>query len=243
MTDEVRDARRMNVNQQKALKLRKDADYLDKVWRDCRVASAVGSGTGLVGGLLTIGAGVVTALFGEGTASLLVFTGIAMGATEAAINVGTSYIESSINSSQVEEAAKVVRDARDSAQKVMDTIERMKSRARFGKMIILVFLASGTLELELKDLLKQLHYLYAQYRSSRGSLVEIGEIGTTITQTAEQASSKVGGKTLRNIMVGASAAFVVLDALSLGFTIRDLIQGKKSEAAKRLRQKATEIRS
>ena len=225
IADLVRDTRKMNVSLQNAVsKLRKTADYLDEVWKDCRVANVVGNGAGVVGGLLTIGAGVVTVL-SAGTASLLVFTGMAMGVAGAGINVGTSYIESSINSSQVEEAEKAVREVKESAQKVMDTIEAMKSRARNGKMLFLGLLASKTLELEIDEVVKNL--LHAVFRSFGGSFLGTGEsvtaLATTTTQAAGQASFKVGAKTLRNIMVGTSAAFVVVDALSLGFTVRDLI--------------------
>ena len=245
IVDLVRDTRKMKISQQNAVtKLCQTADYLDEVWKDCRVANAVGNGAGVVGGLLTIAAGVVTVL-SAGTATLIFFAGIAMGAAGAGINIATSYVEYSINSSRVEEAEKAVRDAMESAQKVMDTIERIKSTGRNGKMLFLTFLASKSLGVEVDEVVKNL--LRGMFRSFGGSLVESGETVTTLatitTQAGGQVTFKMGANTLRNIMVGTSAAFVVLDALSLGFTIRDLIQGKKSEAAKRLRQKATEIRS
>lgn len=237
IADLLREAGKMAVNLQNTVsKFRKTADYLDEVWKDCRVANVVGNGAGVVGGILTIGAGVVTVL-SAGTASLLVFTGMAVGAVGAGINVGTSCIESSINSSKVEEAERAVKE-------VMDTIEAMKSRVQNGKMLYLTFLTLKTLGLEVDEAV--INVLYAMLQYFGGSAVEIGAetvtaLATTTTQAAGQASFKLGANTLRKIMVGTSAAFVVLDALSLGFTVRDLIRDKKSEAAKCLRQKATEM--
>ena len=36
------------------------ANYLDKVWRDCRIASTIGNSAGILGGVLTIGGGTAT---------------------------------------------------------------------------------------------------------------------------------------------------------------------------------------
>lgn len=45
----------------------------------------------------------------------------------------------------------------------------------------------------------------------------------------------------KEVLVVISVAFLMLDALDLGYTIRDIFKNKGSEAAKHLREKANEI--
>ena len=46
----------MTLAKQKAIEhLYDTANYLDKVWRDCKIASIAGNSAGILGGLLTIG--------------------------------------------------------------------------------------------------------------------------------------------------------------------------------------------
>ena len=52
-----------------------------------------------------------------------------------------------------------------------------------------------------------------------------------------QNSTRLAGK----VIVGVSAAFLVWDAIDLGFTLTDLIRKKGSQAAKILRDKADQL--
>ena len=45
----------------------------------------------------------------------------------------------------------------------------------------------------------------------------------------------------REVLVVVNVTFLMFDALDLGFTIRDILENKGSEAAKILRKKANEI--
>ncbi len=67
------------------------ADYLDKVWKDCKVATMVGISTSIVGGALTIGAGVATILT-AGVASPLLIAGIAVTAAGSLTNITTRVV-------------------------------------------------------------------------------------------------------------------------------------------------------
>ena len=52
-----------------------------------------------------------------------------------------------------------------------------------------------------------------------------------------QNSTRMAGR----VIVGVSAAFLVWDAIDLGFTVADLVRRKGSQAAKILRDKADEL--
>ena len=62
-----------------------------------------------------------------------------------------------------------------------------------------------------------------------------------IVQAGAKAGSKVVGKVVGKVIIGVNVVFVVWDTIELGFTIRDLVENKGSEAAKVLRQKAEKL--
>ena len=53
-----------------------------------------------------------------------------------------------------------------------------------------------------------------------------------------QAGIKAGGKLAGGLIIGISTVFLTWDIINLGFTIRDLVEKKGSDAAKELKQKA-----
>ena len=53
-----------------------------------------------------------------------------------------------------------------------------------------------------------------------------------------QAGIKAGGKLAGGLIIGISTVFLTWDIIDLGFTIRDLVEKKGSDAAKELKQKA-----
>ena len=241
----VNDVRKMNGRMQSAVdKLRTTADYLDKVWKDCRIAAAVGSGTGVVGGLLAIGGGVATIL-SAGAATPLLIAGIAVGAAGTGTKLGTNSIEAVINSSQVKEADEVVNAACEIAKNVRNKVEMWSGRETRAKQQFLGYLASKMVDIELDT--KTMSVIYGMLRST-GSFVQTSETcvaasAETTAKAAGNAGAKLGAKAAGGIIIGVSAAFVVWDAVDFGFTVRDLVQDKKSEAAKELRQRAKEIES
>lgn len=116
------------------------ADYLDKVWRDCKIASVSGNSAGIVGGVLTIGGGIATVLT-AGAASPLLIAGIALGAAGAGTNLGTAIAEAAINSSQLQEAEKALQDAHESTVKVKEQIQGWKETKSAVRLWFLAQLA------------------------------------------------------------------------------------------------------
>ena len=72
-----------------------------------------------------------------------------------------------------------------------------------------------------------------------------GQAGTQAADDMVQAGARAGseavGEVVGKVIIAVNVAFVVWDAIDLGFTIRDLVENKGSEAAKVLRQKADEL--
>lgn len=244
ISDFVEGAKEMTESTQVAVdKLRDAADYLDKVWKDCRIATAVGSGVGIVGGFLTIGGGIATALT-AGIAPPLLIAGIAVGAVGAGTNLGTSAIETLINSSQVKAADEALKKADEVKQKVMDTVHLWRRRKDTAKLAFFGKLASKMLNIDLDVTTKNI--INGLLQSKGFSLFETTPtcataLAESTTKAAGKAGLKLGTKTAGGIIIGASAVFVIVDALEFGFTVRDLVQDKKSDAAKSLRQKAKDI--
>ena len=74
-----------------------------------------------------------------------------------------------------------------------------------------------------------------------------GQAGAQAADDVVQAGARVGseavGEAVGKVVIVVNVAFVVWDAIDLGFTIRDLVENKGSEAAKVLRQKADKLES
>ena len=72
-----------------------------------------------------------------------------------------------------------------------------------------------------------------------------GQAGTQAADDMVQAGARAGseavGEVVGKAIILVNFAFVVWDAVDLGFTIRDLVENKGSEAAKVLRQKADKL--
>ena len=62
--------------------LNEAANYQDKEWRDCRIASTIGNSAGILGGVLTIGGGIAT-IFTAGAATPLLMAGFSLGLAAA----------------------------------------------------------------------------------------------------------------------------------------------------------------
>lgn len=135
------------------------ADYLDKVWWDCRIASVAGNSAGIIGGVLTIGGGIATVLT-AGAATPLLIAGIAFGAAGATTNLGTAAAEAAINSTQLQDAEKAFQGAHESVKKVTEQIQEWKETPKnvlrlcflarlavtlFGQNHIVVMLIKGVL--------------------------------------------------------------------------------------------------
>ena len=319
----------MNVAVESTIKnLRSTADYLDQVWKDCKFASAAGSSAGILGGLLTVGGGVATAMT-AGVAALLLMAGTAIGAAGACTNLGANIVEACINSSLIQEADGAVENANRAINNVREKIRLLKNGKSQARLVFLAGLAArmlgpnhlavtfiqGLLRPDLLSKVLSEHGTRAVSKlalrlgvtetstaATRGLLEtgsrEVLNIGVTTgvrraggktgavtvqkiskrittrvskkvgTKAGARALSKAGSKTASNagnvavkegsnavgkvgtkvgakaageIIMGVSAAFLILDALELGFTVRDIVNNKGSDAARCLRDRADEL--
>ena len=76
-------------------------------------------------------------------------------------------------------------------------------------------------------------------------MAQVGKAGLQasddVAQAGAQAGSKSAGKYAGKVLIAANIAFLMVDCIDLGFTIRDLVQNRGSEAANKLREKAREL--
>ena len=61
-----------------------------------------------------------------------------------------------------------------------------------------------------------------------------------MAQAGAKAGSKAG-KYAGKVLIAANIAFLMVDCIDLGFTVRDLVKNKGSEAAKDLSKKAKQL--
>lgn len=77
--------------------------------------------------------------------------------------------------------------------------------------------------------------------AGKASAKAVRKAGAGAADDVLQAGTKAGGKLAGGLIVGISAVFLAWDIAELGFTIRDLLEKKGSDAAKDLRQKAEKL--
>lgn len=131
----------MNLAKLKAIEHLYDAaNYLDKVWRDCKIASLTGNSAGILGGLLTIGGGIATVLT-AGAASPLLIAGISLGAAGAGTNLGTAAVEAAINSAKLQEVEIALQGADELTKKVKEQIHEWKATKNELRLYFLAWLA------------------------------------------------------------------------------------------------------
>jgi len=238
-------------------KLERAADYLDSVWLRCRVSKTMGTSVSLVGGGLTIAGGILTVAT-AGVATPVLIAGIATSSVGAATNIGTSIVEKLLNSKQVKDLNAAFERDKMLTTKFERQIEEVKRHQDSPHLSLLYYsikqflgadhllmailkevLLSGLVDgkgeedkREPASLMKQESKDGVQYNPlDAGALVEGGKV-------IGQNSFKMAGQ----VIIGVSAAFLVWDAIDLGFTISDLVRKKGSQSAKVLRDKATMLR-
>ena len=139
-------------------RLRELADDLDEVWRDCQRVSAVATGVGILGGVLTIAGGVLATIMTAGTAAPFLVAGAALGATAVFTNIGTSTVEAKARSDITKEAEQAVEEANRKIQQVKNQINELKklkskSRLLFFSWLVTIMVGKNPME---APLLKQL---------------------------------------------------------------------------------------
>ena len=267
------------------------ADKLDQVWRDCKIAHAAGTTGGIISGCLALAA--VTVMTG-GAATPFLLAGLGFGVGGAVTNIGTSCVEASINSSEIEKAEKLWREALDSINVVTTTVQSWLNKKEMARIAYILYLAEAfefvdpVLLNMLHDMvstafgipiniLKKLSAAAAPSKAGAKLLTEVGaqggkgiaqladdaaQVGKTglqvaddmaqvgkaglqasddVAQAGAKAGSKSAGKYAGKVLIAANIAFLMVDCIDLGFTVRDLVKNKGSEAAKDLRRKAKQL--
>lgn len=117
--------------------LHEAADKIDDVWRDCKIAYAFGTTGAIASGIISLGAMVMTG----GVASPLVYAGLGLGLGSLGINLGTSKIETAINSAEVEKAEKLLKETLDSIDKVQQLITNWLNKKEIARIVYICLLA------------------------------------------------------------------------------------------------------
>lgn len=230
--------------------LRAAAAKLDELWTMCKAAQAAGSTGSLVGGFLTIAGGIATVM-SAGAASPLLLAGIGIGVAGASTNVVSSIVKSAISTSEIKKAEKDLQDTRDSINDVKNTIQVWLHTKGEEELLYICRLAALTLKLGDPTIkLLQNAILPSLLRISVKIPEVTGEValksgvavaGRAAAQSGAKAGVKGGGSLADRLMIGVSPVFTVWDFIDLGFTIKDIVQNKGSEAARSLRQRADKI--
>ena len=266
------------------------ADKLDQVWRDCKIAHAAGTTGGIISGCLALGGIIMSG----GAATPFLLAGLGFGVGGAVTNIGTSCVEASINSSEIEKAEKLWREALDSINVVTTTVQSWLDKKEMARIAYILYLAEAFEFVDpvllnlLHDvvstvfgipinILKRLSAAAAPSKAGAKLLTEVGaqggkgiaqladdaaQVGKTglqvaddmaqvgkaglqasddVAQAGAKAGSKSAGKYAGKVLIAANIAFLMVDCIDLGFTVRDLVKNKGSEAAKDLRRKAKQL--
>lgn len=234
------------------------ANRLDEVWKESKKIQATGKGASIAGGLLAIAGGVATAMT-LGAATPLLIAGMSIGVAGAGTNLVSSFGEASKNSSEIKKAEEKLKDTKDSISDVHDTIQLWLKTKEDVRLLYICCLAE--LNQEKNDLVKNLLQnvvLHSMMLSvvvlgvtGRAALssgmfladVAVQGVAKAATSGLAEGGAKAAGQVASKVMIGVTAALVLWDAIDLGYTIKDIVQEKGSEAARCLRQKADELES
>ena len=190
-------AKRMIFNAQVTTKsLRKVADKLDEVWKDCKIAHACGTTAEIVGGVLTIVGGIAT-IMTLGIASPLLLAGMGVGVAGAGTNLGTSIMEASINSSEIKKAEKDLKETFDCINNVRNNVQLWLDRKEEAQLLFIYCLAIQTLELS-DPVIKLLQQVLLNVTNLSAAIVEAAtsvfvEVQRGIT-IGVRAPSDLGGR-------------------------------------------------
>ena len=261
--------RLLEARQDTIEKLRASAAYLDSVWLRCRVSRTLGTSASVVGGGLTIAGGVLTTLT-AGAAAPVLIAGIATSSLGAATNIGTSVVEKIINSKQIREMNEAFDRDREVTMKFEDQLQDLRKTYKDSPYLSTLYYSIkesiGESHLLIPVLQTILLYDDNPFHSrtetdtatERHNLPQNPSLLTS-SNSAENlrfnpldaemvldGGKVIGQNSLRvagQVIIGINAAFLVWDAIDLGFNITDLVRKKGSEAARVLTEKAELLES
>ena len=212
----------------------------------------MGTSVSLVGGGLTIAGGILT-IATAGVATPILIAGIATGSVGAATNIGTSIVEKLLHSKQIKDLNVAFERDKMLTTKFERQIEAVKRHRDSPHLSVLYY--------SIKEFLGPEHLLMTILKEVLLSGLEKGAESRQVQQNSllrEESRDGVrfspldagalveGGKVIGQnsfrmagqVIIGVSAAFLVWDAIDLGFTISDLVRRQGSKSAQVLRDKA-----
>lgn len=199
--------------------LRALADRIDKVWWEYKLRCAVASLSCLIGGTITYRTGDVR--------------GMGIGLAGAIISVKAYAIQEELNSEDYRMAQKLLNETNESFFVVKDKISGWSIAQDYSRLIYIYQLA------EVQEVGPQvLATLREHIFDSLG--IPAGFVRHTATHLVNS-GARAARDHLRNLNTALNTALLFVDAIELGFTIKDLIENKGSQLAKDLREKAEEI--
>ena len=203
----------MNVSLEKAVRhLRKAADYLDQVWKDCKIASAVGSSAGITDSVLTVLGGVATFMTARAATPLLIAC-TAIGLAGTCTNLGTTAVEALINSTIIQEADGAVEGANRAIQKVRQSINKMKTGKSQVRLLFLAGLATRMLGKN------HLVVAFIKYLLSTDLLSKALPALTDAVRTISASASKAGIETFKTVAGTSLIENVPKEAVCVGVNV------------------------
>lgn len=176
--------------------LRRAADKLDHVYRDCKMAHAIGTTGGVVSGVISLCATVGT---GGAASPLLLATGMGLGLGGAAINLGSSHIEAASNSAEVKNADKLLKETSDCVKKVNALIKHWLETKEIARLAYICFVAN---RLKLDPFV--LNFLREVRSFCLRSLSRVTEKSAGMVALLKNAFPLTGSKaTVKSVKVGA----------------------------------------
>ena len=235
------------------------------MWLRCRVSRSLGTSASVVGGGLTIAGGVLTTLT-AGAAAPLLIAGVATSSLGAATNIGTSLIEKILSSKQIKDMNQAFHTDREVTLKFETQLQQLRSSYRDSPHLSILYYSIkesiGENHLLIPVLQTVLLYDDDPFHSRADSdsdasalprspsLLTSSNTAGNLTYNPLDAEMVLdGGKVIGQnslrvagqVIIGINAAFLVWDAIDLGFNITDLVKNKGSDAAKVLTLKAEEL--
>ena len=254
-------------------KLRASAAYLDSVWLRCRVSRTLGSSASVVGGGLTIAGGVLTTLTAGAAAPVLiagVATSTLGAATNIGTSVVEKII-SSRQIREMNEAFDRDREVTMKFEnQLQDLRKSYKDSPYLSTLYYSVKESIGESHLLIPVLQTILLYDDNPFHSrpepdsqseSEGERQNLPQNPSLLTSSNSAENLRfnpldaemvldggkvIGQNSLRvagQVIIGINAAFLVWDAIDLGFNITDLVKKKGSQAARVLTEKAELLES
>jgi len=240
----------MNDRVENCVKQLKDAaDYVDKVWWNCKLANCIGCALSIIGGMTESGAAIP-----------LMFAGVFT-------SLGASHVEGAVNSSQVVQVAdKAVQNANLAIENVNRRIKSLKTVKDDSQLALLTADAVEVFGINHKAV-AYLQLLRNSCSPAKGPpakamlttgiklLKEVTKNGTSpqiATNDAGPANlaggvgenvAEASAKKAFTIISGLKYAFVIFHTIDFAFTVKHLLENEGCHLARTLRYKAEEYES